>query len=62
MSSTELYRLARAGLALDPGSVRNYTLPGRVGQVGAASVVFVRQPAASGLFADFADDAVLQSH
>jgi len=61
VSSTDLYRLARAGLALDPGAVRNVTLPGRTGQVGAASVVLV-SPAAGGLFADFVDDAVLQGH
>ena len=62
VSATELYQLARAGLALDPGAVRNVTLPGRTGQVGASSVVFIRQPEAGGLFADFVDDAVLQTH
>ena len=36
-------------------------MPGRIGEVGSASVVL---PAgrAVGLFADFADDAVLQAH
>ena len=62
VSSADLYRLGRAGLALDPGAVRNYTIPGRNGQVGSSAVVFLRQPEASRVFADFVDDAVLQSH
>lgn len=62
VSSTDLYRLARAGLALDPGAVRNYTVPGRITQLGPTSVVLLRQPEAGAVFADFADDAVLQSH
>ncbi|MEO6121270.1 MAG: LCP family protein [Acidimicrobiales bacterium] len=57
----ELYRLGRMALSLDPANVRNVTMPGRVGQAGAASVVF---PAAGSdsLFADIRDDAVLQAH
>jgi len=58
----ELFRLGRAALAIDPGNVRNYTMPARVGTVGRASVVFAKQPEAGALFADFADDAILQNH
>jgi anionic cell wall polymer biosynthesis LytR-Cps2A-Psr (LCP) family protein len=62
ISPVELFRLARAALAIDPGNVRNYTMPARVGKVGAASVVFVKQPEAGSVFVDFADDGILQNH
>lgn len=42
--------------------MRNYTMPSRIGAVGRASVVFPRQPDAADVFADFVDDAILQSH
>jgi LCP family protein required for cell wall assembly len=57
----ELYQLAAYAMTIDPSSVRNVTMPARVGKVGPADVVFVG-PGADGLFADFRDDAVLQSH
>jgi len=57
----DLYRLGRIALSIDPGNVRNVTMPGSAGQAGAASVVFVG-PSAPSLFADFADDGLLQSH
>lgn len=57
----ELYRLGRLALRLDPANIRNVTMPGSIGQAGSASVVFPTG-AAGGLFADFRDDAVLQSH
>ena len=59
---TDLYRIAKAAARIDPGQVRNYTIPVQVGFRGAQSVVFVRQPAASVLFQDFADDGVLGIH
>jgi len=62
VSATDLYRLGRAALRIDPGQVRNYTMPSRIGAVGRASVVFPRQPDAADVFADFVDDAILQSH
>ena len=62
ISPVELFRLARAALSIDPGNVRNYTMPARLGKAGSASVVFAKQPEAGALFADFADDAILQSH
>lgn len=61
VSVVELTRLARLALALDPANVRNVTMPGRTGAAGRASVVFATPPATA-LFADFADDAVLQAH
>lgn len=58
----DLYRLGRAALAIPPENVRNFAMPAVVGMKGKASVVFARQPAAGSLFADFADDGVLQAH
>lgn len=57
----DLYHLGRAALALDPAAVRNFTVPVREGMAGPAAVVFL-EPGAAGIFADFADDAILQSH
>lgn len=57
----DLYSLVSLGISLDPANVRNVTMPSRIGKVGKADVVFVGD-AAPGLFADFRDDAVLQSH
>ena len=61
VSVRDLYRLGRLGLSVDPANVRNIVMPSRLGQVGPASVVFPG-PGADSLFADFRDDAVLQSH
>lgn len=57
----DLYRLGRLALSLDPQNVRNVTMPGEAGTAGSASVVYVGASAPS-LFADFADDGLLQSH
>lgn len=57
----ELYRLGRLGLTIDPAKMRNVTMPSRLGRAGAREVVFVGAGAPA-LFADFRDDAVLQSH
>lgn len=62
IGSTDLFRLGRAALAIEPGNVRNFTIPVRVGMRGSASVVFLRQPLATSVFRDFADDGVLQAH
>ncbi len=61
LSLAELYRLGRLAVSLDPANLRNVVMPGSTGNAGGASVVFVGAGAA-GLFADFRDDAVLQSH
>ena len=61
VSLRDLYRLARLGLSIDPANVRNVVMPATLGQVGPASVVFAA-PGADSLFADFRDDAILQTH
>ncbi len=60
VSLGELYNLARLGLSVPASDVRNVTMPGTAGNAGGASVVY--PSGADGLFADFADDAVLQSN
>lgn len=60
-SVPDLYRLGRLALSIDPANVRSVTMPGVIGTAGSASVVFATSDAPP-LFADFADDAVLQSH
>lgn len=57
----ELYRLGRLAITVDPAKMRSVTMPSRIGQAGARSVVFVG-PQAPALFADMRDDAVLQAH
>lgn len=61
LSLGDLYRLGRLAVTIDPADVRNVVMPGSAGIAGGASVLFVA-PAAAGLFADFADDGVLQTH
>lgn len=54
----DLYSLARLGLSVDPANVRNVVVP-----IGTGSGSNLRLgPGAAALFADFADDAVLQNH
>ncbi|MGI8794438.1 MAG: LCP family protein [Acidimicrobiales bacterium] len=60
-SWTDVYRLTRLALAIDPGTIRTVTVPSSIGFVGPEAVVFVR-PEAEGLFADLRDDATLQNH
>ncbi|HZP28751.1 MAG TPA: LCP family protein, partial [Acidimicrobiia bacterium] len=55
---TELFRLGRLALSIDPANVRNVTIP--VGS-GSGTNLLV-SPEAQSLFADFRDDAVLQTH
>jgi LCP family protein required for cell wall assembly len=53
----ELYRLGRQAMALDPDSIKNITIP-----VGSGTGTNLQlQPDATSLFADFRDDAVVQS-
>ena len=56
---TELFRLGRMAMAMDPASIKNITIP--VGGGSATSTNLSLGPDASALFADFADDAVVQS-
>ena len=60
MSSTELYRLGRLALELDPDSIDSFLLPSESGRLGSASVVRTTG-AAAGLLADMADDGIVQS-
>jgi LCP family protein required for cell wall assembly len=60
-SLADLYQLARFALAIDPANVRTVTMPGGSGFAGGASVV-LKGAGADALFADFRDDAILQSH
>ena len=57
----DLYTLYSTGLSIDPANVRNVTMPAAIGKVGRADVVFAAGGSAE-LFADFRDDAILQSH
>ena len=57
----ELHSLMELGLSIDPANVRNMTMPSAIGKVGAADVVFAGAGAQE-VFADFRDDAILQSH
>ena len=61
VSLRELYGLLHLGLSIDPANVRNMTMPSAIGKVGAADVVFPGA-GAQGVFDDFRDDGVLQSH
>ena len=61
ISTADLLRLGRLALSLDPASVRNVVMPGAGATIGGTSYV-VTTADAPGLFADFADDAILQSH
>lgn len=61
VSVRDLYTLISYGLGIDPASVRNVTMPAAIGKVGKADVVFAAGGSAE-LFADFRDDAILQSH
>ena len=61
VSLRELHGLMELGLSIDPANVRNVTMPSAIGKVGAADVVFAAA-GAQDVFADFRDDAVMQSH
>lgn len=54
----DLYRLARLGLSVDPASVKNIVMPWASGHGSNLAV----GPGAAGLFADFRDDGVLETH
>ena len=53
----ELFRLGRMAMELDPAAIKNITIPVGSGEGTNLQV----QPAAQALFADFRDDAVLQT-
>jgi LCP family protein required for cell wall assembly len=58
LSVVDLYRLGRLALSIDPGRIRNVVVP--TVDTGKSTVLGL-DPSASTLFADFADDAVLET-
>ncbi|MGZ8766312.1 MAG: LCP family protein, partial [Acidimicrobiia bacterium] len=58
ISLPDLYRFGRLALSIDPANVRNVLIP--VGSGSGTQLAVTGEGA--GLFADFADDAVLQTH
>lgn len=54
----DLYALGRLGLSIDPANVKNVLVPVAAGSGTRLQLT----PAAQSLFADFRDDAVLQTH
>ncbi|MFA5882605.1 MAG: LCP family protein [Acidimicrobiia bacterium] len=59
MDLTQMYDLGRLALSLDPARIKNVVVP--TGASGNGTNLALT-PAARDLFADFADDAILQSH
>ena len=53
----DLYRLGRVAFSLDPGRIKNITVP-----YSGGGNCLTLAPSAAGLFADFRDDAVVESH
>lgn len=54
----DLYRLGRLAQAIDPANVKNVTIP-----VGSGTGTRLQvEPSARALFADFADDGILETH
>ena len=61
VSTAELVRLGQTAMAIDPAAVRSVVMPGGTATIGGTSYVTVG-PTAPALFADLADDGILQSH
>jgi LCP family protein required for cell wall assembly len=57
-SLTDLYRLSRLVLTIDPATIRNVVIP----TGGGAGTNLAPGPGIEALFADFRDDGILQSH
>jgi LCP family protein required for cell wall assembly len=57
VSLTDMYRLGRLALSIDPATIKSITIP--VGQGGGTNLTVTGEGAA--LFADFADDGIVQS-
>lgn len=60
VTPADLYQLSRMAVTIPTDAIPNITMPGSTGSAGGASVVFPG-PAAAPLFADFADDGIVQS-
>jgi len=61
MSTPDLYRLARVALAIDPAAVKSVLVPSSGANIGGTSYVIPTDDA-TGLFQDFADNAILEWH
>jgi LCP family protein required for cell wall assembly len=61
LSTADLYRLGRVALSIDPANVKSVLVPSSGALINGTSYV-IPTAAAPDLFADFADDAILQSH
>ncbi len=61
LGTTELVRLAQLAATIDPAAVRNVVMPGSGAMIRGTAYV-VASPGAPGLFADLADDGILQDH
>jgi LCP family protein required for cell wall assembly len=62
MSTADLYRLARVAISIDPANVKSVLVPSTGALIGGTSYVIPDAEAAGSLFADLADDAILESH
>ena len=60
LSAEQLLLLGAAAMALDPTTIENQVLPGKVGRAVGASVVFL-DPEADVMIADLRDDGLLES-
>ncbi len=60
VSTSDLYRLGRVALSIDPANVKSVLVPSSGALINGTSYV-IPTAAAPELFADFADDAILQS-
>ncbi len=58
LDAEQLLTLGAAAYLVDPGDVENVVLPGRVGTVGDASVVFLDEAGTAAIFADLADGSL----
>ena len=54
----DLYHLARLAFSLDPNQIKNLNVP----YSGGGSGCLTPAPEAASLFADFRDDAIIESH
>jgi LCP family protein required for cell wall assembly len=61
LGTTEMVRLGRVALSVDPNNVRTVTMPADGAVINGAAVLLVNR-AAQSLFADLRDDGILETH
>jgi LCP family protein required for cell wall assembly len=61
LSASELLRFGAAGLLMDPAGLQNIVLPGRIGNIGGASIVRLDEDELHRIMSDIADDGVLET-